>query len=107
MKYKAKMHMSDEELNLYYDLLRIEDLECEDEHTLDRLGAMQDDEIFIRRLNFENGNYIMLYLNSGSTNYYTNMILYDEDDEELTCDDNFELSNFIVDYDDDTYIVEQ
>lgn len=107
MTYKAKIKMTDNELNYYNDLLRL-DLEDESQqHDIERLSAKKDDYIGIRHIDFENGNFITIDLASGCSNYYDNICLFDKDGYELTCSDcTYEINSFSLFYENDIYDVE-
>lgn len=106
MEYKAKMKITDSELNYYNDLLEL-DFETSDVHDIERLGAKKDDYIGIRTITFENGNYVTIDLASGGCNYYDNICLYDKNGNELMCSDcTYEISSFSLYYEDDIYDIE-
>jgi len=106
MVYKKTIKMTDHELNYYKDLLEL-DLEDLDEHDMERLGAKKDDYITIKTIEFDNGNYITLDLASGKNNYYDNIVLWDKNGNELSCNDcNFYIDSFSLYYDEDIYDVE-
>ena len=106
--FKEKLKISQEELNYYNDLLKLdfEDLE-NNKHEFERLGAKQDDYIGIRTIEFLNGNYITIDLASGMNNYYDNIVLWDKNGYELSVSDcNYDINSFEMFYDEDIYIVE-
>lgn len=108
--FKEKLKITQEELNYYNELLQLDLEEClpyYDKHDIERLGAKQDDYIGIRAVEFENGNYITIDLASGCSNYYDNIVLWDEDNHELNVSDcNYFIDSFEMIYYDDIYIVE-
>lgn len=71
-----------------------------------RWGAKTDDYIPGFCATFDNGKYITIDLASGSSNYYDNIVLWDENDREcLTLDCTFEIENFEFEFDNEEYVV--
>lgn len=106
MVYKEKIKMDKKEYDFYNKLLSL-DLEemCEDE--LEKEKARKDDFISLFCIEFKNKNYITYDLISGNSNYFDNIVLFDENGNELSCSDcNFEIGGFELFYDNDIYQVE-
>ena len=84
--------------------------EYEQQDLIDKLGAKQDDTMGLFTFKFENGKSITIDLDSGSSNYYDNIILWDEDgNEELVFDCDFEFNStmeFVDTENNETYICE-
>lgn len=110
MTYKGILKITQEELNYYNELLQLDLDKClpyYNEHDIERLGAKTHDYISIRKIDFDNGNYVTIDLASGDNNYFDNIVLYDKSGNELICSDcTYELSSFSLYYEDDIYDIE-
>ena len=110
MEYKAKFRISVEELKHYNELLQLdldEDLPFYNKDDIERLNAKTDDYIGIARVDFENGNYLLIDIASGSSNYYDNIVLYDKYDSELyVFDCEYKIDSFDFEYENNTYSLE-
>ena len=82
----------------------------EQQDLIDELGAKQDDTMGLFTFKFENGKSITIDLDSGSSNYYDNIILWDNDgEEEFVFDCDFEFNStmeFVDTENNETYICE-
>lgn len=82
----------------------------EQQDLIDKLGAKQDDTMGLFTFKFENGKSITIDLDSGSSNYYDNIILWDNDEEEefvFDCDFEFNSTMEFLDTNNGTtYICE-
>ena len=73
----------------------------------DLLNAKTDDYIGIARVDFENGNYLLIDIASGSSNYYDNIVLYDKNDSELyVFDCEYKIDSFDFEYENNMYSLE-
>ena len=110
MEYKAKLKISEEKLNYYNELLSLDLDEClpyYNKHDIERLNARIDDYIGIARIDFENGNYLLIDIASGSSNYYDNIVLYDKYDSELhVFDCKYKIDSFDFEYEKNMYSLE-
>ena len=110
MKYKAKLKISEKELNYYNELLSLDLDEClpyYNKNDIERLNARIDDYIEIARVDFENGNYLLIDIASGSSNYYDNIVLYDKYDNELyVFDCEYKIDSFNFEYENNMYSLE-
>lgn len=107
MRYKGFLKISKEDMNYYNDLLQL-DLDINSEYynieDISRLSARTDDYIDIGIVEFRNGNFVVIALTSGNSNYYDSICLYDKEGRELLCRDcNFEISSFSLSYKNDIY----
>lgn len=105
MEYRGTLRISKSDLQYYRDLLSIEDLEVDDKGI-----GLQDDCISIGSIKFPNNTLISIDLLSGCTNYYDNIVLYGNNEDniyrELTyLDCLFDICDFELEYDDDIYII--
>ena len=107
MTYKKKVKITQEELNYYNSLLELDFDNEICKHDIERLGAKQDDYINIRELDFDNGNFIVIDLASGKSNYFDNIVLFDKSGNELfVMECSFEITSFDLSYNEDKYIIE-
>lgn len=110
MEYKSKLKISEEKLNYYNELLSLDLDEClpyYNKDDIERLNARIDDYIGIARVDFENGNYLMIDIASGSSNYYDNVVLCDKFDRELyVLDCEYKINSFTFEYENDIYSLE-
>lgn len=110
MEYKAKFKINGDKLKYYNELLQLdleESLPYYNKQDIERLGAIKDDYIGIATIEFENNNYITIDLASGDSNYYDNIVLYDEKGNELyVLDCDYNLNSFEFTYNNDKYIIE-
>lgn len=110
MTYIGTINLSEKDRKYYNDLLDLV-LDCDDENydenKIDELGARIDDYFGIASVEFENGKSITIDLASGSSNYYDNIVLWDEDGNELYAFDcNYVIDKEMVFEDEeDTYII--
>lgn len=110
MRYIEKFRISEEELNYYNELLQLDLDEClpyYNKHDIERLGAKRNDYIGIATITFKNGNFIVIDVASGDSNYYDNIVLYDKYENELyVLDCDYKIDSFKFTYDNDTYVIE-
>ena len=96
-----------ERLNKYFEIefdLIDNNGDYEQQDLIDELCAREDDSIGLFVFEFENGYKISFDLHSGSSNYYDNVCLYNNDDEYwFDCDYCIE-ETMKFEADEDTYI---
>lgn len=103
MEYAGSYELTKKQLDYYNELLLVD---LEDEEKANDIGASKDDYIGIGCIEFGNGNYLTIDLASGGSNYYDNVVLWNNKGEELMClDCDYNLGNFEFEYENDKYCV--
>ena len=109
MKYMGSYRLTKKQLDYYNELLLLDlddFLPYYNEEDIERLNAKKDDYISIGCIEFGNGNYLTIDLASGGSNYYDNVVLWNNKGEELIClDCDYNLGNFEFEYENDKYCV--
>ena len=101
--YKSSFAITETDYAFFNMLLSLEDID----NPNGIIDTKKDDSIYISTIYFGNGNYISIYLCSGSTNYYYNITLFDKEDNELDCVvDDIDIGENELYYDDELYIFE-
>ena len=106
-----KVILENRELKWLNDLMEVcfEDYESDENmrKLIDDLDAKEDETICVCSFEFENGATIFVNISSGDSNYYDNIVLYDEKGNELyILDCDYNLNSFEFTYNNDTYIIE-